>query len=67
MYEQFQNIMKMGPFGQIMNMIPGFPPDFMSKGGEQESMSRLKKMMTVMDSMSDDGITTSCRFARFPH
>ena len=24
MYEQFQNIMKMGPFGQIMGMIPGF-------------------------------------------
>ena len=23
MYEQFQNIMKMGPFGQIMGMIPG--------------------------------------------
>ena len=55
MYEQFQNIMKMGPFGQIMNMIPGFPPDLMSKGGEQESMSRLKKMMTIMDSMNDEG------------
>ncbi|GAU98349.1 hypothetical protein RvY_09507 [Ramazzottius varieornatus] len=54
MYEQFQNIMKMGPFGQIMNMIPGFPPDLMSKGGEQESMSRLKKMMTIMDSMNDE-------------
>jgi signal recognition particle subunit SRP54 len=24
MYEQFQNILKMGPFGQIMGMIPGF-------------------------------------------
>ncbi|KAJ4918444.1 hypothetical protein JOQ06_000754 [Pogonophryne albipinna] len=55
MYEQFQNIMKMGPFGQIMGMIPGFGTDFMSKGNEQESMSRLKKLMTIMDSMNDQG------------
>ncbi|KAK7580519.1 hypothetical protein V9T40_001148 [Parthenolecanium corni] len=53
MYEQFQNIMKMGPFSQIMNMIPGFSQDFMSKGSEQESMARLKRLMTIMDSMND--------------
>jgi len=54
MYEQFQNIMKMGPFSQIMSMIPGFSQDFMSKGSEQESMARIKKLMTMMDSMSDN-------------
>lgn len=53
MYEQFQNIMKMGPFGQIMSMIPGLGSDFMTKGNEQESMARLKKLMTIMDSMND--------------
>jgi len=53
MYEQFTNIMKMGPFSQIMGMIPGFSQDFMSKGSEQESMARLKKLMTIMDSMND--------------
>lgn len=53
MYEQFQNIMKMGPFSQIMGMIPGFSSDFMTKGNEQESMGRLKKLMTIMDSMND--------------
>merc|ERR1719192_2837395 len=53
MYEQFQNIMKMGPFGQIMGMIPGFGQDFISKGSEQESMARLKRLMTMMDSMND--------------
>ncbi|KAJ8919742.1 hypothetical protein NQ315_006271 [Exocentrus adspersus] len=53
MYEQFQNIMKMGPFSQIMGMIPGFSQDLMSKGSEQESMARLKRLMTVMDSMND--------------
>lgn len=34
-------------------MIPGFSQDFLTKGGEQESMARLKKLMTIMDSMSD--------------
>jgi len=53
MYEQFQNIMKMGPFSQIMGMIPGLGGDFMTKGNEQESMARLKKLMTIMDSMND--------------
>lgn len=53
MYEQFQNIMKMGPFSQIMSMIPGLGSDFMTKGSEQESMARLKKLMTIMDSMND--------------
>jgi len=52
MYEQFQNIFKMGPFNQIMSMIPGFN-DFMTKGHEQESTKRLRKLMTIMDSMSD--------------
>ena len=47
--------MKMGPFNQIMGMIPGFPADFMSKGNERESMARLKKLMTIMDSMNDGG------------
>ena len=45
----------MGPFNQIMGMIPGFPADFMSKGNERESMARLKKLMTIMDSMNDGG------------
>jgi signal recognition particle subunit SRP54 len=54
MYEQFQNIMKMGPFGQIMGMIPGFGTEFISKSGEQESQARLKKMMCIMDSMNDN-------------
>merc|ERR1719342_1007091 len=69
MYEQFQNIMKMGPFGQIMGMIPGFSQDFMTKGSEQESMARLKRLMTMMDSMNDqelDDADGSKKFSREP-
>ncbi|MCL4127032.1 UNVERIFIED_CONTAM: hypothetical protein GTU68_061856 [Idotea baltica] len=54
MYEQFQNVRKMGPMSQIMGMLPGFSSDFLSKGGEQESMARLKRLMTLMDSMTDE-------------
>ncbi|KAH9515328.1 Signal recognition particle [Bulinus truncatus] len=69
MYEQFQNIMKMGPFSQIMGMIPGFSSDFMTKGSEQESMARLKKLMTIMDSMNDqelDSLEGEKLFSRSP-
>ena len=38
-------------------MIPGLGSDFMTKGNEQESMARLKKLMTIMDSMNDAGKT----------
>lgn len=53
MYEQFTNIMKMGPFNQILSMIPGFGTDLLKGASEAESMSRLKRLMTIMDSMSD--------------
>ena len=36
-------------------MIPGFSQDFLGKGGEQESMARMKRLMTIMDSMNDKG------------
>ncbi|VDP10025.1 unnamed protein product [Soboliphyme baturini] len=69
MYEQFQNIMKMGPFSQIMSMIPGFGQDFLSKGNEQDSMKRLKRLMTMMDSMNDhelDSLKAHDLFQRQP-
>ncbi|XP_023346359.1 signal recognition particle 54 kDa protein [Eurytemora carolleeae] len=56
MYEQFQNIMKLGPISQVMGMIPGLSSVFGQAGGQvsdQESMKRLKKLMTIMDSMND--------------
>lgn len=38
-------------------MIPGFSNDFISKGNEQESVARLKRLMTMMDSMNDTGMS----------
>lgn len=53
MYEQFTNIMKMGPINQILNMIPGLGPELIRGASEADSMARLKRLMTIMDSMSD--------------
>ena len=70
MYEQFTNVMKMGPFSQIMGMIPGFSQDFMTKGCEQESQAKLKKLMTIMDSMNDrelDDADGAKKFSKEPN
>merc|ERR1712098_602107 len=59
MYEQFQNIMKLGPISQVMGMIPGLSSVFggatsgTGQVSDQESMKRLKRLMTIMDSMND--------------
>lgn len=53
MYEQFANIMKLGPMSQVMSMIPGFSNAIMPAGQDKESQARLKKFMTIMDSMTD--------------
>jgi len=72
MYEQFQNIMKLGPISQVMGMIPGLSSVFGQAGGQvsdQESMKRLKKLMTIMDSMNDkelDDVDASKTFAKQP-
>ncbi|KAH7446888.1 hypothetical protein KP509_01G080500 [Ceratopteris richardii] len=53
MYEQFQNILKLGPLNQVFSMIPGFSTELMPKGREKESQARIKKFMTMMDSMTN--------------
>lgn len=48
-------MLDMALYFSSQGMIPGFSSDFLTKGGEQESMARLKKLMTIMDSMNDKG------------
>merc|ERR1719317_621618 len=75
MYEQFQNIMKLGPISQVMGMIPGLSSVFGGAGGggqvsDQESMKRLKRLMTIMDSMNDkelDDMEASKTFTKQPN
>ncbi|KAL6573804.1 hypothetical protein OROHE_002263 [Orobanche hederae] len=43
MYEQFQNILKMGPIGQVFSMLRGFSQELMPKGREKESQAKVLK------------------------
>jgi signal recognition particle subunit SRP54 len=52
LYDQLQMIMGMGPISKVMGMMPGFSSD-MFQGSEQEMTSRLRKCMTIMDSMTN--------------
>lgn len=55
MYEQFENVMKLGPLNKVMAMIPGIPQ--LVGGGnssDDDGGNRLKRFMYMMDSMTDD-------------
>lgn len=40
-------------------MIPGFSQELMPKGPEKESQAKFKKFMTMMDSMTNEGVATA--------
>ncbi|KAK9362890.1 SRP54-type protein [Lipomyces starkeyi] len=50
--DQMSNIMKMGPLSKMAGMIPGMS-QLMGEVGEEESGKRLKRMMYIMDSMTE--------------
>merc|ERR1719188_676821 len=52
LYEQFQNVQKMGPMGQVMQMIPGMS-NMMPQGAEKEGAKRIKRFMVMMDSCTE--------------
>ncbi|EKX73960.1 signal recognition particle 54kDa protein 2, putative [Theileria equi strain WA] len=54
MYDQFQSLLKMGPVGKVMSMLPGIPPELLAAGREQEGVARIKRFMIIMDSMTDE-------------
>merc|ERR1719272_2456316 len=58
LYEQFQNLQKMGPMGQVMQMIPGMS-QMMPKGAEKEGVKRIKQFMVMMDSLTDDELDSN--------
>ncbi|EEA06981.1 signal recognition particle protein SRP54, putative [Cryptosporidium muris RN66] len=53
MYEQFQNMLNMGSPSALLSMIPGFGPNFLAKEDEQAGITRLRRFMVIMDSMTD--------------
>merc|ERR1712142_19069 len=75
MYEQFQNIMKLGPISQVMGMIPGLSSVFGGGGpgsgpGQVSDQESMKRLMTIMDSMNDkelDDMEASKTFTKQPN
>ena len=53
MGEQLQNVAKLGPLDRVMSMIPGLPQGMLPQGMEKEGGERMKRMMILMDSMTD--------------
>ncbi|KAK8457456.1 hypothetical protein SEVIR_3G189200v4 [Setaria viridis] len=53
LYQMFQNLHSMGPLGQLFSMIPGLSAQFIEKGKEKEGQAKIKRYMTIMDSMTE--------------
>jgi signal recognition particle subunit SRP54 len=65
MYEQFQNVMKLGPLSKVMGMIPSMA-NLMSGQMGDDSTLRLKKFMYMMDSMTDAELDGQVDLEKFP-
>ncbi|KAL1209195.1 Signal recognition particle subunit SRP54 3 [Cardamine amara subsp. amara] len=59
MYDQFQNILNMGPLKEVFSMLPGISAEMMPKGHEKESQAKIKRYMTMMDSMTNEELDSS--------
>jgi len=54
MYEQLQYVTKLGSLQTVMSMIPGMNHDMLPAGYEKQGVQRIKRFMTMMDSMTDE-------------
>ena len=48
MYEQFQNIMRMGPLSQVLSMIPGLPQGAAEPRRARERMPRAQRCLSLL-------------------
>ena len=55
MYEQYQNIMQLGPLSKVVGMLPGMSEDMFPKEAEQNTSVWFRKMLCIMDSMTAEG------------
>ncbi|MEN4018535.1 MAG: signal recognition particle protein Srp54 [Methanobacterium sp.] len=56
MYSQFEMMNKMGPIGQVMNMIPGMGGK-LPKNASQMTEEKITRYKIMMDSMTEDELT----------
>ena len=60
MRDQLNNLMKMGPLSKLAGNIPGMGSAFqgMGEGSDEEGNKRMRRMMYMMDSMTEKGPPT---------
>eukprot|EP01114_Cavostelium_apophysatum_P007379 TRINITY_DN1946_c0_g1_i1.p1 TRINITY_DN1946_c0_g1~~TRINITY_DN1946_c0_g1_i1.p1 ORF type:complete len:487 (-),score=166.68 TRINITY_DN1946_c0_g1_i1:78-1538(-) len=58
MYDQLQNILKMGPLGKVMEMMPGMSQMMPHLKGN-EGNARIKIMINILDSCTDDELDSN--------
>lgn len=59
MRDQLNNIMKMGPLSKLAGNIPGMGAMFQNAGSDEEGNRRMRRMMYMMDSMTEKGTPLS--------
>jgi len=61
MYDQFQNLMKMGPLNKVIEMVPGMSNLLKQApgGGNVDSSYKIKMFMVIMDSMTNEELDDS--------
>ena len=52
MGEQLRMIVGMGPLSKVMSLLPGMPSDLLGGGSEEEGGKRMRKCLTILDSMT---------------
>ncbi|KAL6536889.1 hypothetical protein OROHE_012473 [Orobanche hederae] len=58
MYEQVENLLQMGPLSQLTSMLPG-TNKLMPEGNDKESQAKMKRYMTMMDSMTNEELDST--------
>jgi signal recognition particle GTPase len=56
MRDQLGNLMKMGPLSKLAGNIPGMSALAQQEGSDEEGNLRMRRMMYMMDSMTEKGI-----------
>lgn len=51
--EQYESVLSLGPLSKVMQMMPGMQSAMLPPGQEAEGKKRLKRFMTMLDSMTE--------------
>ncbi|RZC51857.1 hypothetical protein C5167_020284 [Papaver somniferum] len=59
MYQLYENLLNVGPISQIFAMLPVNSAELKPKGDEKESWFKIKRYMTMMDSMTNEELDST--------